>query len=107
MKSVIYYVRDDNNHPKISICLAVEGDEVARGMAICSSTDNVKKSEGRKRAYDRAIEALSSKQNKEQTNLGNIAIKTGLLVKNLPEFKSEYMPKLFSFEKKLLARVRE
>ena len=58
-----YYLRDANNIPIITICIALDVDsgDFARGMAICSTKDNPNKKEGKRIARRRAIRALGSK----------------------------------------------
>ena len=58
-----YYVRDDRRRPVITVCLMLDqdGKVAARGMSVCSKSDNPCKKTGRKIAWQRAEFALSQK----------------------------------------------
>jgi hypothetical protein len=62
MKEAYYYIRNRDNHPIITVCLAKQGQIVSRGMAVCSKKDNVCKKQGRKHARDKVLEAFGTKE---------------------------------------------
>lgn len=57
------YLRDENGHARITICLMMDGESgrVGKGVAICSPRDFPCKNTGRKIARDRAIAAIYNK----------------------------------------------
>lgn len=65
MKTYYYYLRDEDNHPRITICLIRPacgfGDKYHRGISMCSySEKKIDKAYGRKKAYSRAVHALNT-----------------------------------------------
>lgn len=64
MRIKYYYLRDSKNEPRLTRCLVeTEDGEIAIGSAICSYSDFPNKKVGRKIALNRALHALSSKEN--------------------------------------------
>jgi len=59
-----YYLRDEQNRPLVTVCLAINRDtnEFFRGITICGS-DNLEKSEGRKYASRRVLRAIKRRKN--------------------------------------------
>lgn len=58
MKDLYYYLRDKMGRPVVTVCLLVEGDKIARGVAICSEKDMPEKRKGRGIALERAMYAM-------------------------------------------------
>lgn len=54
-----YYLRDTNGHPLVTICLLsnIAKGRFARGVAICSPSENVRKPRGKGKALKRALDA--------------------------------------------------
>jgi hypothetical protein len=64
MKTYYYYLRDHEKKPIVSVCLIKDGEDVARGVAICSRDDAPRKKYGRTIARKRAEYAMSTKGQK-------------------------------------------
>jgi len=62
MKSKIYYVRDDFGTPIVTVSIGKSGRIYARGIAICSFRDTVKKTTGRDIAEGRMVKAFTNKE---------------------------------------------
>jgi hypothetical protein len=63
---IYYYLRDEDNHPRISVCLFRAPDKkIYRGISICSFLDVVSKVDGRNRARGRAIKAYLNQEDSE------------------------------------------
>lgn len=71
-KVVYYYLKGvthnpvlnrDESWPCATVCLVQNGEDgkISRGIAICSRHDNFVKKEGRKRAFNRAMQAATGK----------------------------------------------
>lgn len=61
-----YYHRNSSKKPVITICLLIDTDNkkvIARGVAICSTKENSKKSFGRSTAFERANRAVCKQEN--------------------------------------------
>ena len=59
MKTKFYYLRDPiNSHPLVTVCLAMENKNIARGVSICSLQDLPNQHTGRMKAMGRAVSAL-------------------------------------------------
>lgn len=59
---VFYYVKTKKNQLKATVCLALKGKIISRGVAICSESEIMfNKSKGRKIAKGRAIKAFVEK----------------------------------------------
>ena len=60
MKEIIYYERDENKRPVISVCLVVNDNKVviSRGVAKCSKKRMPVKKRGRDKATERARKAV-------------------------------------------------
>ena len=111
-----YYIRDKMKRPIITVCLLRRGEQLARGVAICSGSDNPCKRIGRAIAKGRAIKALVHKKR------WGLQIRDALrreAVRKLPSeeihrlpfcigqgdaqcFKSMYQPQLTEAESKLM-----
>lgn len=63
MKEIIYYGRDHNKRPVVTVCLIENTDGYSRGVAACSEQDNPCKRVGRKIAKERALYAARTKKN--------------------------------------------
>jgi hypothetical protein len=118
----VYYIRDKRvyrgkkiNRPMITVVILHTGDNWARGISICSERDNPRKVRGRGQARKMAREALvfgtDAYPVRRQEAITSIAT---YWPERLPENslwcghvkKSEYMPELTDYEKKLL-RIEE
>ena len=105
MDSKYYYFRDKQNKPRITVRLIKIGNQIARGIAICSALDNPCKQMGRNIAKGRAHKAMLLKKNDCPINRSPAPLllepfwtgKLGL-------YKSVYNPILTKFESKLLER---
>ncbi len=122
MKLFYYYLRNEQGHPVVTICLGVLGrtKDIARGIGICSPSDTVCKKEGRRWARKRTMKAfgLQKTSNPIQCDepVNRIeALKTLQSVKDsevqiLPKevkwdfllTKSAFNPTLMDFEKEIL-----
>lgn len=105
-----YYVRDKENRPAITVCLLAQnrpdGVFVARGIAVCSDTDNPCKIKGRGFAFSRANKAFVNGISGSPVGRGNIR---QIIFNNFKDIvdpispsKSECNPILSMRERKLL-----
>ena len=116
-KEYYYYCRSaEGNKPVITVCLLVEGSEIARGISICSPNDVIEKKEGRKYARKYAMKALYSKQStgviknpKVMDIIDNIVgpnyniLFRGIFYPDCNNiYKSDYIPELTPYEIKLI-----
>jgi hypothetical protein len=64
-KEVYYYIRDKQNHPRGTVCIAKCDDtnELVKGLALCSMSEMPIKAFGRKEARRNAIIAANRKRN--------------------------------------------
>lgn len=63
---IFYYLRDDNNHPRTTVCLfRAPNNKIYRGLSICSHQDGIDKNQGRNKAMGRAVRAYIHKENSE------------------------------------------
>ena len=114
-----YYIRDSNNLPRVTVCLLKLGDEIARGISICSLKEQPVVKTGRHKAYGRAMRAITHKDMASlkghpevMRNDAADALMTVALQKNVHMnqglmngpyiMKWEYNPKLTEYEKELL-----
>jgi len=110
VKERYYYHREagKSRHPRVFVYLLKIGEEVARGIAVCSlSEPAISLARGKAKAYGRAIKAFVRKK-KDMPIVRREAVRT-LLTVGVPHFyladfryKSNYMPKLTEFEERLL-----
>jgi len=68
MTKKFYYIRDIERKPIITVCLIREGDEIGKGIAICSQDDIPEREVGREWAEYYADLALERKTNSEYTS---------------------------------------
>ncbi len=60
---IIYYNRDDQNRPIVTVCLMKYGEDWARGVAVCNlKYDKPSKKIGRKIASNRAANAIRTRK---------------------------------------------
>ena len=59
MKEFYYHLRDERSRPVVTVCLLIEKNTMARGVAICSPKDNPKKKIGRAIAKGRALKGFT------------------------------------------------
>jgi|GEM_PF-3187945 len=111
-KEFFYYLRDINKHPHITVCLLKNSNgAVARGMAICSLSEQFDRKVGRKIAKSRAYSAMFD----EKLPDAFCGVKRGraryvLDLVDVPgggwetyfDKKAHYMPHLTLFERRLL-----
>jgi len=83
----------------------------ARGVAICSVADLYKKSEGKNKAFGRAMQALLKKKNDlkiKLKNRNNFTVRKQLTIKNDVEkrnFRENILPELRSISDKLKIKI--
>lgn len=70
-----YYFKDSNNAPVVTVALLKIDNEYARGVAICSPTENFSRKEGRKRSKERALLAMVARSHFDQLTLAGPALK--------------------------------
>lgn len=96
-----YYIRDERKRPIITVCLVraerANGDDIARGIAVCSEKDSPCKKVGRAIAKARAIYALTSEKDNLEMNRSWLP----LLAFSFGFPKSYFNPKLTKYEKRL------
>jgi len=107
MKTYYYYYRDEDDVPKVTVCLLKDGNEIGKGVAVCSPLDFPNKKEGRKIARGFARKALGMKRSsvhilREET----IEIIEDCVNSNMEEntdfCHSVYQPALTKFENKIV-----
>jgi len=111
-----YHLRDYKRRPMATVCLAQKcnGDgkiHLARGVSVCGEQDQPVKKEGINRARGRAIKALEKGESSEPMARQYVF---DLFYKQLLEpattmyltmcFKSEFEPKLYPHEEKMLQK---
>lgn len=99
-----YYVRDENGHPRTTVCLGKsKTGAIVRGVSVCSQRDIVSKDTGRKLAYIRMTQASENQKtsqplsNSEQESVAQL-----MDTKQYIDYKSEYDVKTTSYENNLL-----
>lgn len=103
-KEKYYYRRDQKGVPLITVCLVSSNGSTARGVALCSMSDQSSKEKGRKIALERARKALYSKRNWFPINALYVFRKTGMTFEDVTPFKCEYNPSLTSLEQKIMEK---
>ena len=110
-KEKFYYFRDADNNPLVTVCLMKRGEDISRGISICSFRDSPNKTVGRAIARGRAVKALCNKMSSELTErweVYKVMEETNFKEPTLPNFiflkkyKSAFNPKLSEFETSLL-----
>lgn len=108
-----YTLSDKNGRPLVTVCImsTPKSKWFARGVAICSPTENPRKTKGRDKAYGRAIEAIHNRcsdmvvrRPEALYQLGKVGAFKGDL-KKLTNCKSTFFDRekhLTSIEKKML-----
>lgn len=101
-----YYMRTQENKPVATVCIVQKDRAFAKGVAVCSLKENFSKMEGRNKARKRAMKALFTRENSENLNRPEV-FEALWNVKDydFSGIKSEFMPSLSTFEKKLLGLV--
>ena len=103
-----YYLRDEENKPRITICAVYDSIAgiFARGVAMCSEKDNPNKRVGRNIALQRAVHALANRTDAcpierldQGYRLDLAAIDAGL--QKLAPFKASFAPPMNAIERKL------
>ena len=64
MKEYYYYIRDNDNHPRVTVCLIEDSKGgFHRGISLCSFDEKeIDKEYGRRKARSRALHALHTKE---------------------------------------------
>lgn len=112
-KRRFYYYRDEDRHPRVTICVICDPTEkiYCRGISLCSFMDHVNKENGRDMAEDRAIKAFKSKTTSEEilrSETDEIVISAKNFVREIgDDYKSSYAVVLTDFEKKLFSPKNE
>ena len=116
MDEYIYYVRDPENRPMITVCLLTDNDgNHARGVAICSLKETgPDKSIGRMYARGRALRAFrkakknsinkSSFVNREEAYRSLMKANRPILPMRFFEAKSVFNPKLNKLEEQIIVK---
>lgn len=107
IKRRFYHYRDENKHPRITICVLYDiKDQIAcRGISMCSLIEQPIKEDGRDRAENRAIAAYKTQLSSEPiikfeaAQVSECSPEFNEEVKE--EFKSAYNVNLTEFEKRL------
>ncbi len=68
MKTKYYYIRDKDRHPRITVCLIENKGLYARGVALCSFSENPIKAFGRTLALERAVTAMLTEESTERVD---------------------------------------
>jgi len=105
MKTYYYYFRNAQKAPLVTVCLMTGESEFVRGIAVCSPLDIVSKAIGRGLARGKALRALGTRSNSspiKRTIVSEIREEVGF--PKTWKYKSEYMPELSSFERKLVEK---
>ena len=104
-----YYARDPFKKPRITVCLLKEGSFIAKGIAICANQDNPSKRRGRSIAHGRAklalfnsVTSLPIKRDSAKFLSRFCTNRPTYFPIGLNAFKSEFMPVLEPFERRLL-----
>jgi hypothetical protein len=68
LKRRFYHFRDENKHPRITVCVLYNSTTgiSSRGISVCSHMDQTVKEDGRDRAEDRAIKAYRAGKSSER-----------------------------------------
>jgi len=102
MKKRFYYYRDENRHPRVTVCLGEDEEgNIARGISICSLRDNPCKATGRALAIRQMLRAFKKKESSNEIQSNNafeVLIKTNAVFR----FKSAYNPGLMEYEQKII-----
>jgi len=108
-----YYIRDEVRitkdglgRPIITVCLIRVGNDIGRGIAICSDLDQPCKKVGRAIAKTRALYALAKEKNSckiGRWSFDNVLLANREFMSNSVPFplKSTYNPELTEYEEKL------
>jgi hypothetical protein len=108
-----YYLRDENNHPLVTVCLILrqdqEGLSFGKGLAFCSPQEKqINKKVGRRLSCDRACMALTKKshfqpiERHEAREIIRATIDEEVGEVKIPIYKGIYNPNLTWFEMRLL-----
>ena len=102
MKKRFYYYRDENRHPRVTVCLGEDEEgNIARGISICSLQDNPCKVIGRELAIRQMLRAFKKKESSNEIKSNNafeVLTKTNAAFL----FKSAYNPALIDYEQRII-----
>lgn len=104
MEPRFYYMRDKENKPRVTVCLIRANGDIARGIAICSLSDNPHKATGRTIAEDRAFKAWQKRNNFDEISRGKafMALSAVSADEFMLEPKCAFNPELTEFEQRIL-----
>jgi len=97
MREVLYY------NGGASVCLLIDEQTktaIARGISICSPSDQFVKKVGRAKARGRALQAIAHKQ-----SVNAIPVQQRVIAGSIEYFAS-YQPEMTDFEKQLIAKFK-
>lgn len=98
-----YHLRDEENTPWVTKCLKKDGNNIARGTAICSLEEGSPcKKIGRMIAEGRADKAMKRKESTGEVLRLEANIMLGLVEDDII-MKSEFNPSLTEYERILLS----
>lgn len=103
MKEKYYYIRDSKKRPIVTVCLIKDGDDISRGIAICSRRDSPRKTAGRGIARARAVYALESRSScllMKRLTVGVVHFACRCFA---DPYKSTLNPVLTQYEKRIFA----
>ncbi|GAG90792.1 unnamed protein product, partial [marine sediment metagenome] len=59
---IYYYIRDEDHHPIVTVCLLKNNGDISRGVAVCSKQESPHKAYGRALAFKRAKKAIKAQK---------------------------------------------
>ena len=106
----IYYIRNKKKMPVVTVCLIKHGNDISRGISICSKKDKVIKARGRNIAIGRAEKAIINKESTEETIRMEVEQIEEEMLNCVQysyfdfyyQYKSCFNPTLTDYEKKLI-----
>jgi hypothetical protein len=102
---IYYYLRDKNDHPRVSVCLfKAPNNNIYRGISLCSKLDVVNKKRGREIAKGRAIKAYVNKYDSEPITTDRDVTAYAQLYFSFSVFKSGRARIVTDYEKYLVGR---
>ena len=109
VKERYYYLRDEHSRPLVTVCLMKIGEEIARGISLCSLLDFPNKKKGRIKAHGMAMSAMMRKENKYEIVRCDAEDVLSEVDEGgeLGSFKATYNPDLTLFEKEIVASMNQ
>ena len=102
-----YYYGRINNKPIITVCLLKQGNNVSRGIAICSPRDNPRKITGKLIALGRAKKAMIREVSSDYIEKEYIHLLFIEHLRTMPWVKAVFNPSLTEYEEKILKDNKE